>query len=70
MLPILLAENVNDEVHVVEQDPLSFSFALAPERLHPVALLQKAFDLLGNGLHLTVAVAAADHEEVRDNEKV
>ena len=56
-------ENVDDEVDVVEQDPLGLTITLYMRGVKAVAL-QAELDLIGDGLNLARIGAAADYEIV------
>jgi len=67
VLPLLLAEDVHDHVDVVEQHPARLVLALAPDRTDADGA-ESFLDLLDDRLHLAIARAGADHEEVDDRE--
>jgi hypothetical protein len=68
VIALLRLEDVNDEVHVVQEDPAALSFALSSERLD-LSARQSVFDLLGDGPDLTIRLAATDQEVVRNLEQ-
>lgn len=60
----LRIEDMHDEIHEVEQDPMRALAALDMPRLH--AFFGKLLgDVIGNGAHLRVDGAGADDEEIR-----
>ena len=61
-------EDMNHKVDVVEQHPSAFALALSPVRLARVCVHESALDLVRDGPHLTIGVAAADHEVVGDDQ--
>ena len=63
--PRLGREDVQHDVAVVLQNPVADAVALETETLRS-EFVHHAVDLLGDGVHLSPAVAAADHEEVDD----
>src|SRR6202044_3219620 len=59
----LLGENVDDEVDIVDKDPLALSIAL-DLRGPDSSIFQAAFYFIGNGLYLPRVGAAAQDEIV------
>jgi hypothetical protein len=64
VIALLRLEDVNDEVHVVQEDPAALSLALSSERLD-LPGCQPVLDLLGDGSDLAIRVAVTDQEVVR-----
>src|SRR4030095_3019462 len=67
--PLLLQEDVDDEVHEVQEDPARVAFPLAAQG--PGAFgAAGALDLFGDGADLPVAVTRADDEVVGDDQRL
>src|SRR5687768_16480483 len=64
VLAVFLVKNVHHEVHVVEQDPPAFALSFSTEWFHSSFGRQCLGNLVGDGLHLTVGITAADEEMV------
>ena len=55
---------MDNEVHIVEQDPSSLPASLHRVRVGPELLLQAVLNLIGNGDDLTIVGGRGDEEEV------
>jgi hypothetical protein len=67
--PLLLEEDVDDEVDEVQEDPARLAFSLAAQGAGSFGTAG-ALDLFGDGADLALAVARADDEVVRDDERL
>src|ERR687893_620759 len=65
--PLLLEEDVDDEVDEVQEDPARFAFAFAAQGSGAVGAAG-ALHLFGDGADLALAVARADDEVVGDDQ--
>jgi hypothetical protein len=61
----LRGEDVEDDVQVVDEDPVSLAIALDRPRRHAVVALQALADLVIDRLRLASVPARAEDEEVR-----
>jgi hypothetical protein len=67
--PLLLEEDVDDEVDEVQEDPARLAFSLSAQG--PGSLgAAGALDRFGDGADLAVAVARADDEVVGDDQRL
>ena len=67
--PLLLQEDVDDEVDEVEEDPACVALSLAAEGAGALGAAG-ALDFFGDGADLAVAVARADDEVVGDDQRL
>jgi len=63
---LLLEEDVDDEIDVVEEDPLGGAAPLDVARLHAEGLAEPFLDPVGYGGDLAVGRSVADEEVVRE----
>ena len=70
VVPSLLIKHMNDHVAVVETHPPGVLTTLTTERLTFEVLLEFAFGIIGQRLHMTVGGSGRDDKHVGDNEKL
>src|SRR5512132_2035030 len=70
VLALLLTEDVDDDVHVVEEHPLPPVLALASDGLDAQTFANTLLDLLDQRADLAVAGTRGDHEVIGDHDQL